>query len=120
MSASHKHATIMSMNRRDLLQRLGGIGAAGTAALLAAPARSATAGPGNAAALKGPYLDLTTGVGNKTAMARMSGDLDTAKQKQSWFSGVVMAVRLDADIEDLFGFEGLSSSRIQVQTTAPI
>ena len=47
-------------------------------------------------------------------------DLDTAKQKQSWFSGVVMAVRLDADIEDLFGFEGLSSSRIQVQTTAPI
>lgn len=104
-------------DRRNLLQGIGALGAAGIATATALPQRSGAASPAApvGTALTGPYLDLSTGAGNKVAWARLHADIDPAKQKHSWFRGYVMAARPGEPLLDLFGFEGLSTARIQVQ-----
>ncbi len=105
------------VDRRNLLHGMGALGAAGAiaAAGLSQHAKAAAGAALTGSALKGPYLDLTTGAGNKVAWARLHSDIDPSKQKHSWFRGYVMAARPDEPLQDLFGFEGLSTARIQIQ-----
>lgn len=103
----------MTITRRKMMQGIGGIGAASLVAGAGVQVKSAHAS--TPASLKGPYLDLSTGEGNKIAWARIHSDIDTTKQKHSWFKGYVMALRPGERTQDLFGFAGLSTSRIQIQ-----
>ena len=108
------------MKRRELLKQMGSVGAAGAMGVLMAggqQARAAAKGidrPATGANIRGPYIDLTTGVGNKIGYTRTQSDLDPGKQKHGWFKGYVMAVRPDKATQDIFGFEGLSTSRVKV------
>jgi len=103
----------MQSQRRQFLKgfsAVGAFGALGLATGARAIAKTDRAEPGDA--LAGPYVDLRTGAGNKIAYARIQGDLDYGRQKHGWYKGYVAAVRPDAKIQDLFGFEGFGVSRL--------
>ncbi|MDJ0929443.1 MAG: DUF1838 family protein [Gammaproteobacteria bacterium] len=100
------------MQRRELLKSFASVGAFGAAAMSLGAASNAAAKASDDM-LRGPFLDLTTGKGNKLAYARMQGDLEFGVQRHGWFRGYVTAVRPNAKIEDLFGFEGFGVARLE-------
>jgi hypothetical protein len=105
--------------RRDFVSSFATIGAAGTAALamgaagLARADAPAALGTATGKALDGPYVDLHTGKGNQNVYARIQGDLDFGKEKHGWYKGFVSAVRPDRKLDDLFGFEGFSTVKLE-------
>lgn len=104
--------------RRELIKSFAGVGAMSASILALGTGASRAAGRVSSAqaqgdVLKGPYLDLTTGKGNQIAVARMNGDLDESKQKHGWYKGFAMAVRPGNKVEDLVGFMGFDSSRLE-------
>ncbi|MCP4925172.1 MAG: DUF1838 domain-containing protein [Gammaproteobacteria bacterium] len=109
----------MDKQRREFIHSFAGLGAMSAAAAAMGATGSthaqtaASLAPARGDAIKGPYLDLTTGKGNQLAWARLNGDLDETQQKHGWFKGYVMAVRPGKKVEDLFGFEGFDSSRLE-------
>lgn len=109
----------MDKQRREFIHSFAGLGAMSAAAAALGAAGSAHAqtaaslARARGEAIKGPYLNLTTGKGNQLAWARLNGDLDETQQKHGWYKGYVMAVRPGKKVEDLFGFEGFDSSRLE-------
>ena len=96
------------MQRRNfLLTGSLALGLGATAQDTAAAATAASA----ASSLRGPYLDLTTGKGNMLAVTRMDADLDETRVKYGGASGVVVGVRPNEVLRDLFGFEVVSAAR---------
>ena len=123
----------MDRTRRRALVAMGGTAAGGGAALLGAgdaaahaanpgAASRAGAGTGGSAArgrgriagasLRGPYLDLLTPAGNVGAIARLQGHLDLKSDRHTWYDGVVSAVVPGRQVQNLFGFRGMATSRL--------
>jgi hypothetical protein len=106
-------------SRRQFVSSFATVGAAGAAALamgatgLARADAPAALGTARGKALEGPYVDLRTGKGNQNVYARLQGDLDFGKEKHGWYKGFVSSVRPDKKLEDLFGFEGFSTVKLQ-------
>ena len=95
------------MDRRDMLILTGTLATGLSAVPLASAAAASTAPAG----FKGPHIDLTTPKGNVNAAVRVDANLDESKQKWSSVSGVVLGVREDEALRDLFGFEVVSVAR---------
>lgn len=106
-------------SRRQFVSSFATVGAAGAAALamgsprLARADAAAAVGRASGKALEGPYVDLRTGKGNQNVYARLQGDLDFGKEKHGWYKGFVSSVRPGKKLEDLFGFEGFSTVKLE-------